>query len=195
MTDPGPGGTERPRPQYGEYASPEQQAAAAGIPYRPHAHAAPPHGQAPAPIAPPPAHDTRVGAPAPAAQAQGRRWDFVLSSLLLGYGLFTVVIGSSQYTDLAGLINTQFYAPQQIGTFVATPLSENLGVVIIVSQIVLYVLAAVLTVIRLRRGRIAFWIPITGAVLFGIVVFVCFATLVLRDPAYQAWVAHLGASG
>jgi hypothetical protein len=198
VTDPGTGGTEKPRPQYGEYATPEQQAAAAGIPYRPHAHAAPPHGQVPAAVPPPPAHDTRVGGPGPAptgVQASGRRWDFVLSSLLLGYGLFTVLVGSAQYTDLAGLINTQLYAPQKIGTFVSSPLSERLGVVIVVSQIVLYVLTAAITVARLRAGRIAFWVPICGALVFGAVVFACLASLVLGDPAYQAWVAHLGTAG
>ena len=199
MTDPGSGGaggTGRPRPQYGEYATPEQQAAAAGIPYRPHAHAAPPHGQVPAAVPPPPAHDTRVGAPGPTSvQASSRRWDFVLSSLLLGYGLFSVIIGSAQYTDLAGLINTQLYSPQKIGTFVASPLSERLGVVLVVSQIVLYVLTAAFTIARLRAGRIAFWIPVCGALLFGIVVFACLASLVLGDPAYQAWIAHLGTAG
>jgi hypothetical protein len=187
VTDAGPGGAERPRPQYGEYASPEQQAAASGTPYRPHVHAAPPHGQAPAPIAPPPGHDTRIGAPPVQAN---RRWDFVLSSLLLGYGLFIVLFGSSQYTDLAGLINTQLYAPQKIGTFAATPLSAQLGVVIIVSQAVLYLITAVLTVLRLRAGRIAFWIPIVGATLSGIVSATCILVLILPDPAYQAWATH-----
>jgi hypothetical protein len=196
VTDPGTGGTERPRPQYGEYATPEQQAAAAGIPYRPHVHAAPPHGQTPAAVPPPPAHDTRVGGPGPASvQASSRRWDFVLSSLLLGYGLFNVIVGSAQYTDLAGVINAQFYGPQKIGTFVATPLSERLGVVILVSQIVLYVLTAAITVARLRAGRIAFWVPICGVLVFGVVVFACLSSLVLGDPLYQAWAAHLGTTG
>ena len=119
----------------------------------------------------------------------------MLSSLLLGYGLFNVAIGSSQYTDLAGLINTLLYGPQKIGTFVATPLSVRLGVVIIVSQIVLFVITAALTVISLRAGRLSFWIPICGALVAGIVVVICFGVLVFPDPAYQAWAVSFSGQG
>ncbi len=174
----------RPRPQYGEYASPEQQAAAAGLPYRPHVGAAPPHGQVPAPLAPPPA----VGGVA--ATAPNRRWDFVLSSLLLGYGLFNVVLGISQYSDLAGLITSQLYAPQGIGTYAASPLTARLGVVIIVGQVILYLITALLTVLRLRAGRIAFWIPLSGGALAGILTAACLLALILPDPAYREWATH-----
>ena len=184
-------GAEPPaRPQYGEYASPEQQAAAAGMPYRPHLQAPPPHGQVPVTRVAPP--QTASGGPGvSAAPIRSRRWDTVVTFVLLGYGLFNVLIGSSQYTDLAGLINSQLYGPQKIGTFDSSPLSIQLGVVIVVSQAILFAVTAVLALISVRAGRISFWIPIVGAVVAATVVFICFAALVFPDPAYQAWAQHL----
>ena len=168
MTDP------RPRPQYGEYASRDDQAKAAG-------HPAPSFAP---PTVPPAAGPT----PAPSARAgTPRRWDIVLSVALLAYGAVNVVAGFFQFADL-GAVLEQVYTRMGIGKYTPTPLAGTLGVVINVTSSVLFVLTALLTTRLLRRGRLAFYLPIIGGVLAWIVSFVCVAVLMFGDPAFTAYV-------
>jgi hypothetical protein len=180
-------GEERPRPAYGEYATPEQQAAAMGKQY-----------------VPPPDPATIVSAPAPygglsgvsvAPAAPSRRWDFFLSALLLVYGLYSVISGLFQYSDLDAVANRYFQA-QGIGTFTSTTphLATALGLIVNASDIVIFLLVAWITVRLLRRGRIAFYVPLIGGILAGLLVGTCLVVLMLSDPSFIAYFKGL-ASG
>jgi len=160
---------ERPRPQYGEYATPEQQRAAGGTPVAP---------QQPRPPAP----------QAPAAQPW--RWDRILSILLLAYGLYSVITGVYQFRDLSGLLD-QIYQLEGVGTFTPTALSAALGIVIVVSQIVIYIATLLITMTLLRRRRLSFWVPLVGGALAGLVVTVCLLVLMGSDPAFIAYVGGM----
>nr|WP_262927701.1 DUF6264 family protein [Microbacterium sp. NIBRBAC000506063] len=81
----------RPRPQFGEYATPEQQRAAMGLP---------PETVAPAPaLAPEPVAPSDGAASAPPKPR--RRWDRFLTFALLAYGLITVISAGISYMNIA----------------------------------------------------------------------------------------------
>jgi hypothetical protein len=175
---------ERPRPQYGEYASPEQQAKAMGAKNPPPLSVPPVASRvtgALAPSPPPPPYGQNL--PRAATVTAPRRWDLMLSAVLLAYGLYGVVSGMFQFADLGALIN-RVYQVQGIGQFTTTPLATALGVVINVSDVVLFVATALITFALLRRGRIAFYVPLIGGVIAGLIAVVCILVLVFGDPAY-----------
>lgn len=180
MTDP------RPRPQYGEYASPNEQAEAAGLP-------APSFAP---PVVPPAAERAaeraaveRGAAPSRTGAAAPRRWDAFLSYALLAYGAVTVVAGFFQFTDLNAVIE-QVYTMMSIGTYTPTALAGTLGIVINVSNIVLFVVTVIVTTRVLRTGRLAFYLPIIGGAIAYLVSFACLAALMLADPAFIAYVGR-----
>ncbi|MCU1556819.1 MAG: hypothetical protein JWN09_814 [Microbacteriaceae bacterium] len=168
MTDP------RPRPQYGEYATPQDQAKAMGA-------AIPTRGQV-TPQSPPP-----LAVPSRAKGAP-RRWDLVLTLALLAYGPVNVVTGFFQFANLATVLN-QVYTSMGIGTFPPSSLATSLGVVINVSNAVLYVITAFVTARLLRSGRLAFYVPIAGAAAAWIVSGVCIGILMFGDPTFTGYLS------
>ena len=173
----------RPRPQYGEYASPEQQAKAMGVTSPPPptvpALAARPAGA----LAPPPPPPYGQNLPRAAMVATPRRWDLMLSAVLLAYGLYSVVSGMFQFADLGALIN-RVYQMQGIGQFTTTQLATTLGIVINASDVILFVATALITFTLLRRGRVAFYVPLVGGAIAGLIALVCILVLMFGDPAY-----------
>jgi multisubunit Na+/H+ antiporter MnhC subunit len=169
---------ERPRPQYGEYATPEQQLAAGGLP----------------PVAQKPVVPTvlPIAPPQQSGQPQPRRWDRILSIGLLAYGLYSVIVSIVQFSNLDALMN-QAYELQGIGEFSSTELAGTLGIAMIVTQIVIYLATLVITMALLRRGRLAFWVPLAGGVLAGLIVAVCLIVLMTTDPAFIDYVTEMGA--
>jgi hypothetical protein len=163
---------ERPRPQYGEYATPEQQAVAMGKKYVP---------PAPEPIAPPPTNlpgnplhpDAEHPADHVSAGIYPRRQagyaNRFLTVLMLALG------GLNLLTDVPGYLNltSAFKAFMKAygTTGVAVPASINgAGIPVIIANVVLYGLTVFLSVLALRRGRVAVYIPILGFVVFALVV-------------------------
>ncbi len=220
---------ERPRPEYGEYSSPEEQlarmgeAADAAPAAEPPAHDAaliPPALQPPAPPAPgslgplplldqPPAGLPPFGArpfggagapgalgSAPAvAFAPPRRSagailaDRIVTVALLAYGLITVLTGIPQYLDLAGIANQSFAAAGIPGEFTSTAQSDALGVTAAFILAIGFALTAWIAVRRLRRGRVAWWVPLIGFVLTFIPIAICLSVALMGDPAFIDYVA------
>jgi hypothetical protein len=48
--------------------------------------------------------------------------------------------------------------------------------------------------LRIRRGRRAFWIPLVGAAVAGLVVVTCVLIVILNDPALAAYIANQSAT-
>ena len=168
----------RQAPQYGEFASPEQQAKAMGLPWPPVPVA---EESAPA-LDPVPAAATRsqrLGA----KLAIARRWDVMLCTILLAYGLYSVVSGLFQFADL-GTVISELFATQGIGKYTVTPLTPVLGAVINVANVLLFIATAYLTYRVLIRGTVAFWVPIVGALLSGAVGTICLLVLLFQDPSF-----------
>lgn len=188
---------QRPKPQYGEYATPQEQAKAKGLTPPPASHYAPPLNptSVPSPNIPSPSvplanvTPTPYGVPtARTTPAAPRRWDLVLSVGLLAYGLLNVIAGFVQFSDLGQLIN-EIYAAQGIGKFTPTSLSSSLGIVVNLVNVVLWIGALLVTVRLLRRGKLAFYLPLIAGALASIVAAVCMVVLLLSDPAFAAYVS------
>jgi hypothetical protein len=153
MTDP------RPAPQYGEYATPEQQAAAMGKVY--------------VPPTPPPAADSRVDISAPQKDAVPQHLqsgahlvDRFVAIFQLGIGL--VLLVNSDYFHVAEMFNTalaQFGLSNRISTSV-----DAYGGVFLALNIVFLLSTMAITYLRLRRAKTAFWVPFAGYAAFGIVI-------------------------
>jgi len=143
----------------------------------------------------PPGHVPPVEAPQPyVAQGPGpayyaqpgerprRTWDLVLSIVLLVIGVFGVLIAIVN----AFTIDTQMeqlYAQYGVaGEYSSGPSAAIAQAVIVVSHLVLYVLAAVLTAVLLRKRRIAFWLPLSIGALAAIIFMVTLVVLALTDP-------------
>ena len=134
--------------------------------------------------------------PAPQARtprdpAKPRRWDFILTSILLAYATWNVVSQVFLASDLSGVIN-QYYEANSIGAFTPTELSAALGSVLNVVTILLFVVTVFVTSRLLRSGRLAFWVPIAGGALSVTVALVFVAVVVMGDPAFLAYSAKIG---
>ena len=188
----------RPRPQYGEYATPQEQAKiiADSLPPLSALLVPPPAVQTPTAPAVGSAHQapdaaTRASANAevrPAAPRRRRRWDLILTAVLLGYASVNV-IGQLMARDMLRTIVTQFFVAQGIGVYTPTALTTTLGNSLNVVTLALFVLTVLATTWMLRRGRVAFWVPIAGGVAATIVALVFVVILLQSDPAFTAYLA------
>ena len=259
MTDP------RPRPQYGEYATPEEQAKAMGItapaqapadpaattstaatssaatstaatttgPHAPGAAAATPistdstssvgtsdaapvavapdvprarpaygehapAGSAPfvppvapgtdvAPTAASPVSSTAVDASTASTPATPPRrlWDVVLTAVLLGMGVVSVVSSIPQYANFGATLQT-VVTQMGYGEFTAVDLANSVGIAINVSQIVLLFVTLFISIRVVQRGRLGFYIPLIGGAVSGLVLVVLFFVAILGDPTFLA---------
>jgi hypothetical protein len=211
MSDPDP----RPKPQYGEYATPEEQRAAIKVPAEHLRHlldgepaaradATPPDSSVPAPVSGsdrdgvasdrtgqrPQAHDghgARAAQPTIARNPAARSIDRVATYGLLAVGLLNVLTTLPGLFDLGNAINATF---QQfgIGAYHAGPLTTVLGIVLVVVYAGGWLATAALSVWSLRRGRITFWIPLVAGIVVMIVSMVCFAVLFFGDQSFLDYV-------
>ncbi|HEX4444716.1 MAG TPA: DUF6264 family protein [Galbitalea sp.] len=158
---------DRPRPQYGEYATPEQQAEAMGHKYVP-----------PAPEPTTPAPDTTV-APAYLNRQPGYANRF-LTVFLLAIGALSLFSNVPAYLSLASTLRTAMAAS---GTSSASvPSSVNTaGVPILIANVVIYVATLLFSVVMMRRGRTSGYIPVVGFLLF---VLVAAILLALYAPSF-----------
>lgn len=168
---------ERPRPQYGEYATPEEQRARI---QRPEVTEALDAGVAPQPVQPTPAPDA---APAP---ARGPLWDRALTFGLLVYGLVSTVSTIVQLLDFPSYAETAARILGADATFTNLPAGYLWGAAAAFAYGAGWLLTAVLTWRRLKRGRIAFWIPLVGFVATAIVASICITVALFGDPQFMS---------
>ncbi|WP_029144561.1 DUF6264 family protein [Microbacterium luticocti] len=172
----------RPRPQYGEYATPEQQ--------RAHIREPAPSQPAPVPVdaARPPASARRPGNAARAAMPHPV--DRIVTFALLAYGAVQVVLSAVSLSDVAALADSSYRMMGVPGSFTDTPAARAWGIAASVVLVVAYLLTAVLAVRAVRRGRIAWWIPVTGAVAAYIAVTFCVMMALMSDPALVHYILN-----
>jgi len=197
----------RPRPQYGEYATPEEQLA--------HIKDPPPHmleqhpggrpgayGEANG-MVPPVVHpggdvDASAGSPGshrqagvPGAQqrATSHALDRVATLALLALGLYSVLSTLVTMTDLPTYLDHTM-EQMGMGSFTATPTAGVIAAVISGVNIVVWVAAAAFSTLSLRKGRISFWIPLVAGVAVALVTGVCYAVLLMGDPSFIDYVSN-----
>jgi len=167
----------RPRPEYGEYATPEEQAEAMGTTL--------PILETPASAA----VEEPVVAPPSALEARPpRRWDMVVTIALVVFAIYTTISGFATYSDLAYSL-TQVYAMYGYdGQYPNAAQAASVGLIINIVQPVLLILTIWLSTRSLRRGRVTFWIPLTAGIVSGVTSTVLLMTLLFADPGFMAFI-------
>lgn len=146
----------RPRPQYGEYATPEQQRASIREPVR----------ESPAVVSAPPLPPVRPAAPPVRAP---RTVDRIVTVMLLVFGLVNVATSVPALLDYEGYVDTFLRALGADGALADPDSGAAWGIAAAIVLVVGLVAAAMLSRGSLRRGRITFWIPLVAGVVVNLV--------------------------
>jgi hypothetical protein len=169
------------RPQYGELATPEEQRRAAGLP---------PLGEVP-PVLP----VVQLPPTEPAAQApslsRSRPVDRFVTIGLLAYGLVNVVITGLSYLDLPTVMNESMKILGIDGEFSNFAQGKLWGTIAAALLVLGWALTAALSIRRLRRGTLTWWVPLVGAVVTMAVVSACIAVPMFNDPAFMAYLEQM----
>ncbi|MGO2519677.1 MAG: DUF6264 family protein [Microbacterium sp.] len=162
------------RPQYGEFATPEEQRRLAGLP---------PLDA----VINTPAEPVQVAAP-DAAPAKPRRWDRIITIALLAYGLINVFTAGMSYLDLPTVMNESMKILGVPGEFTNFEQGKLWGMIAAVLLVIGWVITAWLSVRRLRKGKLTWWLPIVGAAVTMLVVGVCITVPMMGDPAFISYI-------
>ena len=169
-----------PVPRYGEYAPPgtvpppySAEPAASQPPFAPPAQPAPYYAQ--------PAQPAAYYAQPPTERPR-RTWDLVLSVILLVIGFFGVLFAILNALTIDMQMVELYKQYGASGSYEPGASAAIVQAVIIISHIVLYAVAAIFTIVLIRKRRVAFWLPLSIGALAGIVFFGAFMALILADP-------------
>lgn len=184
MTD---GSDPRPRPQYGEYATPEEQRARI---QQPDVTVALETGAAPAAAASPAPESTSTPTSTPTRDAapdviasRRRFFDRVLTIALLIYAVFSVATAIPALVDYNGYVQTLF---EFMGVTEAPDPTFDGRAWGVAASLVLGVgllLTAAVSWIMLQRGKITFWVPVVGGVVSNLISGALLMVPLLSDPA------------
>lgn len=157
----------RPRPQYGELA-PE------GWSWTPA-----PDAVAPTPPAPP----ATAGSNLSAARAPGRvpTWDRPLTLSLLILGLLATFFSIGVLGALPDAVQ-MLYTQSNLGDY--TPAAGVAGLITAgsIAEAVVWLASAATAILLLVRGKRAFYLPLIGAVVSFVVIFVFMSVILATDP-------------
>lgn len=162
--------SERPKPEYGEYASDEE-----------HASALERSGVEPNPLealAPPSLEST----PTPPRRSS---LDRIVTVFLLAFGFVSILGSASNYLNLGETLQATMKRIG-MGEYHSTELTAGFGVAMLASQVVVWILAAVWSYRRISRHKIAWWVPVLAGVLSFIVLTVLLGSLLAADPSFIA---------
>lgn len=196
MSDSGsavPGSEPRPRPQFGEYATPEEQQARIrqpdvqqkldGVPVATDEPVAPVAAPAPTqPVAP----DTRAAA----ALQRPRSIDRIVTFGLLAYGLVNVFTSFPALVDYVAYVDRMFELVGVDATLSDPAGARPWGIAAALVLAFGWALTATLSWISVRRGRISWWIPLVGGIVFTFASAILILVPLSNDPA--VWDALVG---
>ena len=206
---------DRPRPQYGEYASDAEQASAlerSGATPHPDlsAKSADSTGQ---PTPPKPGTSltsspgtaaagpgtrgpaaTRLARPQPKAPFPTTRGGHTAAKLadrtgtifLLSFGFVYLLGSSGTYLNLASGLGTLF-DQMGIGHYTPTSQTSGVGIGIIVGQALIWLVVAAWSYRRIVAGRTSWWVPLIGAIASVILTATLLGILLAGDPAFLAY--------
>ena len=170
----------RPRPEYGEYATPQEQAKAIAK-SQPLPSSSEQSAPGSAVTAPPPT----VGSPGTPA-ARGGSANRLATIFLLALGIVYVVSGVPSYLALPVTLDS-VYEQWGIGSYAATGFASTIGIVVVVSQAAIWIASAALAIRRLRRGRSSWGVPLAGAAVTFAVTVILMAVVIMSDPAFTEY--------
>lgn len=175
MTGPS-GDRERPRPRYGEYATPEEVAEARGPlpmePTDPVSRLAAPIATSPSPALRPPTVVARPPRPA----------NNLITVLLILVGIWNTANSVPSYLDFGPAL-TQGLELAGYGTVPFGAAAHTAGIVLLVISCVLLLAAAAGSLQLMRMGRRSIWVPVVAAGLYLLASLVVMGVVVANTPA------------
>lgn len=182
MSDP----AERPRPQYGEYATPEEQRARIKQPDLTRLLET---GQDPDALkgAVPVDSPTLTTKPATrtsgaSAMPRGRFADRVVTIALLVYGLVNVVTSIPSMIDYGSYVSTVLTLLGIDGELADPSSGRPWGIAAALILAIGWLLTAYLSWRSLARGRVTWWIPLVAGIVFTFVTGVLLMVPIVSDP-------------
>lgn len=168
----------RPRPQYGEYATPEEQRARiaqpdVGLVYEP----------APVPEQPVPVSPAERPAAAPETATRSRAVDRIVTFALLAYGLVNVVASFPALVDFTEYTDTMFGLLGVDATLSDPAAGRPWGIAAAIVLAAGWFVTAVVSWMSVRRGRLSWWIPLVGGVVFMSASAILVLIPLMNDPA------------
>lgn len=178
-------GQERPRPQFGEYASPEEQQAHIRTPLPP---------QQDASFVPATHH---VLPPLPgggAGEPKRRPVDRVFSIILIVLGALSVLVmapGLFSFTDSLTQTLGSLGVPADLADQPRDQAPYTIGAVVL---IVGFLLTAAATLALLRAGKVSSWVPVVGAIVTWMILSMVISPALMADPGFMYYVNEMGGS-
>ncbi len=171
---------DRPKPQYGEYASDQEQARAlerSGVAHERAEVQAARVSHEPLP-------------PAVSVQSPRRSLDRIVTVFLLAFGAVSVIGGASNFVNLSETLSETM---QRFGAgeYQATAQTAGIGIALLVSQILFWLAAAVISYRRIVRHKLTWWVPVLAGVLSFVVLTVLLGSLLMSDPAFIASIPNV----
>jgi uncharacterized membrane protein YhdT len=182
----------RPRPQYGEYATPEEQRARIRQPDMTRLLET---GQDPDALkgAVPADSPSIVARPEAAPTGRGRFADRVATIALLVYGLVNVVTGIPSMVDYRSYAGTVLDLLGVEAQFADPTAGRPWGIAAALVLAIGWLLTAYVSLRSLGRGRVTFWIPLVAGIVFTFVAGVLLMVPIVSDPSL--WDAVVGSMG
>ena len=149
----------------------------------------PKYGQYGPVVPPPPVVETPPPPAAPVAAQPNRTRDVIVTTVLLLVGVFDVVTAFATFADLGPSLSL-VYKQLGIDGTVSDSLAAPYGIAINVVRIAVLVATILVSLLLIARRRRAFWVPLAGYLLAGLVTSGLVIALMLNDPTYQAWLAQ-----
>jgi hypothetical protein len=187
------GADDRPLPQYGEYATPEEVAEARGpLPV----DSTDPVSRLVAPITNPGSAraaksgarpSSRLsGAPPPRGQRvmarHPRQANNLITVLLLIVGIWNTVTSIPSYLDL-GPVLSQGVELAGYGTVTFGAVAHTAGIVLLVTSFLLLIAAVGVSLLLIRSDRRSVWVPLVAGALYLVASIVAMTVVVANTPA------------
>jgi hypothetical protein len=179
-----------PRPQYGEYATPEEQRARirqSDVTARLDGTGA--YGTDSV-WRPPMVASPAAPTPAPAAQARQRPFDRIITFGLLAYGFLSVASSFAGLADYASYVDTVFRVMGVTAELSDPEAGKPWGIAAALVLAAGWVITALVSWASLRRGRLTWWIPVVGGIVFNAIASTLVLIPLMSDPA--VWNAIVG---
>ncbi len=177
---------ERPRPAYGEYATPEEQRARIKQPDLTWnlEQGQDPDAVASAPAQPAGAAPEARTAPPVVAPAKGRRLaDRVATIALLTYGLINVIGSVPSMLNYEQYLGTVLSLMNVTGQLADPAAARPWGIAAALVLAIGWLLTAVASWRSLANGRLTWWIPLVGGIVFTLASVILLVVPMANDPA------------
>lgn len=165
----------RPRPQYGEYATPEEQ----------RAHIRQPDVTRSLETGGMPPHEEPVPA-APSSVRRPRLADRIATIALLVYGVFSVVTVLPSLLDYVAYSDTLLNALGVDATLADPSAARPWGFAAAIVLGLGWLATAYVSWLSLKARRLTWWIPLVGGLVFNALAAILMLVPILNDPAVWA---------